>query len=101
MSALAKIYEHRARLVERAAGERDDLERKLMEWQGPLVAVDRCVSVIRALKRTPLLRFGAAVGMAALAVARPRSILGWIVGGQAAYRLLTRVQGMVRSVHDA
>jgi len=96
VSALVAIREHRARLVERAAAERDELGRQLAEWEGPLVAVDRGVSVVRALKRAPLLRLGAAVGMAALAFARPRSIMGWVVGGQAAYRLLTRVRGMVR-----
>ena len=96
MSALIAIREHRARLVERAAAEREELGRQFAEWERPLVAVDRGVAVVRALKRTPLLRLGAAVGMAALAFVRPRSIMGWVVGGQAAYRLLTRVHGMVK-----
>lgn len=84
------LLARRARLVERAAHERDELAVLFEPWERPLRAIDRTVSIFRALKGSPVLRIGVGVAMAALAFIRPRSIFGWVVGGQTIWKVISR-----------
>jgi hypothetical protein len=79
----------RAYLQERAASERAELAALFDQWATPLHAVERGLSLVRAVCGSPLLRFGVGAGMVALAITRPRSIRSWNAGGQAVWRLLT------------
>jgi hypothetical protein len=84
------VHARRARLVERAAIERDELAGLLGAWQKPLGAVDLGLAFVGALKRSaPVIGMVIGVGMAALAFVRPANIGGWIEGGQAVWRMLT------------
>lgn len=94
---LEAIRDRRARLVERAAAERDELAALLERWSRPLAVVDRGLTFISSLRKSaPLLGVSIGVGLAALAIARPRSIAGWAQGGLAAWRALQSVTGLVR-----
>jgi hypothetical protein len=90
--AREKILAERAALIERAENERVTIGLQFAEWERPLVAADRALWVIRKLKNSFWLRIGVGAGMAALAIVRPRSIVNWVLGGQAAWRLLTRLR---------
>ena len=91
-AARAKILAERAALLERAEFERGEVARQFGEWERPLLAAERGLSILRMLKNSFWLRIAAGAGMAALAIARPRSIVGWVLGAQAAWRLLTRLR---------
>jgi hypothetical protein len=89
-AAHAAVRARRARLVERAAIERDELAGLLGAWQRPLGAVDLGLAFVRGLKRSaPVIGMGVGVGMAALAFIRPANISGWFQAGQTAWRVLT------------
>ena len=84
------VHERRARLLERAQSEREDLARELGTWSGPLRTVERGIAVYRGIRRSlPVLGFGAGVGMAALAFVRPEGIGGWIRNATEIWRLFT------------
>jgi hypothetical protein len=109
VSAAREVHARRARLVERAATERDELAGLLLPWQKPLSAVDRGLAIARGIKRTaPLLGFAAGVGMAALAFIRPEGISGWFHAVEGGWRALTgrsrtvaRVAGAIEAVRAA
>jgi len=83
-------HERRARLIERAESERQDLARQLGTWSEPLRNVERGLAVYRGIKRSlPVIGFGAGVGMAALAFVRPEGIGGWIRNAAEIWRLFT------------
>jgi hypothetical protein len=82
-----EVRARRARLVERAENEREELGLELDEWRKPLRTVDRGLAVYRGFKRSmPVIGFGAGVGMAALAFIRPQGITGWINAGLEAWK---------------
>ena len=84
------VHERRARLIERAQSERENLARELGTWSDPLRNVDRGIAVYRGIKRSlPVLGLGAGVGMAALAFVRPEGISGWIRNATEIWRLFT------------
>ena len=83
---------HRAQLIERAESERQELAGAFGVYEKPLRVVDGCLSILRALRSSPVLRIGAGIGMAALAFIQPRSIFSWVVGAQAVWRLVTRAR---------
>jgi len=84
---LEAIRAQRARLVQRAAVERDELASLLERWCRPLAVVDRGLTFLSSLRKSaPLLGVSVGLGVAALAIARPRSIAGWLQGGLAAWR---------------
>ena len=84
---LEAIRAQRARLVQRAAVERDELASLLERWSRPLAVVDRGLTFLSSLRKSaPLLGVSVGLGVAALAIARPRSIAGWLQGGLAAWR---------------
>ncbi len=85
-----EVRARRARLIERAESEREDLGRELDGWRKPLRTVDRSLAVYRGFKRSmPVIGFGAGVGMAALAFIRPEGITGWIRAGLEALQALS------------
>ena len=90
--AREKILAERAALIERAENERVMIGLQFAEWERPLLAADRTLWVIRKLKNSFWLRIGVGAAMAALAVVRPRSIVSWVLGGQTAWRLLSRLR---------
>jgi len=92
------VHERRARLLERAAGEREDLARQLGAWRTPLGVVDQGLAIVRAVKRSaPVIGIGMGLATAALAFVRPASISGWLDGGRAVWRMLTdRKRGAAR-----
>ena len=71
---LAAIQVRRAQLIERAAREREDLDRALQVWVQPLGFLDRCIGAVRYVLSRPPLVAGAA---ALLVVLRPRGAFKW------------------------
>jgi YqjK-like protein len=71
---LAAIEAKRARLLERAALEREQLAQKLQPLAQPLAFVDRCVAGVRFVIARPPLVAGAALVFTLL---RPRRAFKW------------------------
>jgi len=71
---LAAIEVRRARLVERAARQRDDLAQALQLLSPPLAFADRCIAAVRFVVARPPLVAGAAFVFALL---RPRLVFRW------------------------
>jgi hypothetical protein len=90
--ARAALLAERARLVERAAHEREDLVVALGEMERPLLAADRTLSFVRAVRRSKWIGAGFGAITAALALVRPNSIVGWVAAGRAVWRVLTRAR---------
>ncbi|TSA12377.1 MAG: hypothetical protein D4R74_11475 [Betaproteobacteria bacterium] len=87
---LAAIEAKRARLLERAARERESVAQTLQSWEQPLHFIDRCVDVLRFIIARPPLVAGAAL---ALTLLRPRGAFKWAqraFGLWQSYRWLTR-----------
>jgi len=87
---LAAIEAKRARLIERAAREREDVADALQSLSLPLGFIDRCLGVARFLIARPPLLGGIAL---ALALLRPRRTLKWArraFGVWRSYRWLTK-----------
>ena len=71
---LLAIEAKRARLIERAAHEREDVAETLQLWAQPLDFIDRCLGAVRfVIARPPLI----ATAMLVLALLRPRSAIKW------------------------
>ena len=71
---LVAIEAKRARLIERAAREREDVALTLQSWSQPLGFVDRCLGALRYVISSPLLVAGA---MLVFALVRPLRTLKW------------------------
>ena len=71
---LASIEIKRARLIERAAREREDMAQTLQLWAPPLGFVDRCLAGFMFVVSRPPLLVGAAV---LLVLLRPRLAFKW------------------------
>ena len=87
---LAAIEAKRARLLERAAREREDVAQTLQSWAQPLGVIDRCLGAVRFVVSRPPLVAGA---MLVFALLRPRSAFKWARrawGMWRGYRWLTR-----------
>jgi hypothetical protein len=77
-----ELRQRRARLVERAAVERETVAANLGRFVPALEMFDRAQSVVRVTRRAlPAISWGIGVGMAALAFIRPTNITGWISRG--------------------
>lgn len=87
---LAAIQAKRARLVERAAFEREDVVQTLQIWSQPLGLVDRVLAGVNfVMARPPLM----AAAVIALVLLRPRRAWKWAqraFGLWQGYRWLTR-----------
>jgi hypothetical protein len=90
-TAREALHVRRARLVERAEFERDELAHEFSRWERPLRIADRSLSFVRTLRRMPVLGVAIGAGMAALAFVRPGTILDWIPGGHVIWQLLLRL----------
>lgn len=71
---LVAIEAKRARLLERAAREREDVAQTLLSWSQPLGFVDRCLGALRYVISSPLLVAGT---MLVFALVRPLRTLKW------------------------
>lgn len=89
MSNLETLLARRAQLQARAATEREELAALVQRWETPLVVADRGLSLVRAVKKSPWLAAGIGAAMTGLAVVRPRSVMGWVVGARAVWQLIT------------
>ena len=90
---LLAIEAKRARLLERAARERDDVAQTLQLWSQPLGFVDLCLGALRYVISSPLLVAGA---MLVFALVRPVRTLNWAQrawGLWQGYRWLTQKVG--------
>lgn len=83
------LHARRRELLARVDAERAALARDLARWDRPLHVVDRSVSLVRWLRRAPVLGAAIGAGMAALAFVRPGTIVDWVPGGRAVWQLLT------------
>ena len=85
-----EVLGRRARLVEQAGRERDELSRLVHPWRKPIAVVDRGLEIARGIKRSaPVLGIGVGIGMAALAILRPRGLGEWLRRGQAVWQTLS------------
>ncbi len=87
---LVAIEAKRARLIERAAREREDVAQTLQSWSQPLGFIDRCLGALRYVISRPPLVAGA---MLVFALVRPRRTLKWAqraLGLWQGYRWLTQ-----------
>ena len=87
---LAEIETKRARLLERAARERESAGKVLQSWTQPLGFVDRCLGAVRFVVSHPPILAGAILVFALL---RPRSTFKWArraFGLWQSYRWLSR-----------
>ena len=71
---LTVIEAKRARLIERAAREREDVAQTLQSWSQPLGFIDRCLGALRYVISRPPLVAGA---MLVFALVRPLRTLKW------------------------
>jgi hypothetical protein len=83
MSQAGEIRAERARLVARAAVERERVLVQLRAWEAPLAVVDRSVAAARCVHRHPQWLVAAAV---VFAIVRPRRALAWMRNGLIAWR---------------
>ena len=87
---LFAIEARRARLIERAAREREDVAFALQSLSRPLGFIDRCIGVVRYFVARPPLIAGVVL---VLALLRPRRALKWAqraFGLWQSYRWLTK-----------
>ena len=85
---LAAIRERRARLVERAAAQRDQIDRLSRECARPLVLADRVVGAWRFVRGRPGL---AAAALALVVTLKPARALSWSVRGWLLWQAARRV----------
>lgn len=71
---LFAIELRRARLIERAAREREDVSAAMQAWSRPLGFIDRCVEAVRFVAARPPLVAGVAL---VLVLLRPRRAFRW------------------------
>ena len=81
---LIALAERRARLAQRAQGEREQLAALLTRADGALARVDSGRRMLQALARRPLIVVAAVALLVAL---RPRRALKWLASGWSLWRL--------------
>jgi len=92
--AHADLLARRARLVARAARERDEVTDFFEAWRGPITIVDGVMTFARGLRQhSQLIGIGATLAAAALAIARPASIGRWLSGGRVVWRIARTLLG--------
>jgi len=88
MNQAGEIRAERARLLARAAVERERVLVQLRAWEAPLALVDRSVAAARYVHRHPHWLIAAAV---VFAILRPRRALAWMRNGLVAWRVFRSV----------
>ena len=97
MSGHEALLERRARLVQRAAEERDALASALAPWEKRLAIVDRGVSVVRAVRSgMPWVGAGLTLGSVALGLANTGRISKFFSGAVSVLRFLNDLRGARR-----
>ncbi len=71
---LVAIEAKRARLLERAAREREDVAQTLQTWSRPLAFIDRCLDALRYIVSSPPLVAGIVL---VFVLVRPHRALKW------------------------
>jgi len=94
MNQVDAIRAERARLLARAAVEREGVLVQLRAWEAPLALVDRSVVAARYVHRHPQWLMAAAV---VFAILRPRRALAWVRNGLVAWRAFRWVSTWPRS----
>jgi hypothetical protein len=95
MNRVGEIRAERARLLARAAGERERVLVQLRAWEAPLALVDRSVAGARYVHRHPQWLIAAAI---VFAVLRPRRALAWVRNGLIAWRAFQWVSAWPRGL---
>lgn len=85
---LAAIREHRARLIERAAAQRDQIDLLSRECARPLLVADRLLGAWRFVRGQPAL---AAAALALVVTLKPARALSWSVRGWLLWQAVRRV----------
>src|SRR5262252_6024962 len=98
-AAREALHVRRAQLVERAGRERDEFAREFARGERPLRITDRSLSLVRALRRMPVLGAAVGAGAAALAFVRPGTIVDWVPGGRVIWQLLMAFLDKARGSH--
>jgi hypothetical protein len=86
---LLELAERRARLVERARVQREQLGRGLAGTDAAGAVLARVFRVVEEIRQQPLVVAGAVALLVAL---RPRRAFGWLMKGWSAWRLVRGAQ---------
>jgi YqjK-like protein len=98
VSRSEELLARRARLVQRAAEERDELAALLAPWEKRLGFVDRGVSVVRAVRSgMPWVGAGLTLGSVALGFANVGRITKFFGGALSVLRFLNDLRGARRA----
>lgn len=84
------LRNRREYLLAEAAQQRSALAQHIEPWRVPLALADEGISVLRTLRRHPVLVVG---GIALLAWLRPGRGWAWLQGGWATWQVLQRLRG--------
>jgi YqjK-like protein len=84
MNQVGEIRAERARLLARAAVERERVFVHLRAWEAPLALVDRSMAAARYVHRHPQWLIAIAI---VFAVMRPRRAVAWVRNGLIAWRV--------------
>ena len=95
MSQSADLRDKRARLLVRAALEREQLSAQLDAWRAPLALLDRGVATARQVRRHPEWLVAVAV---VIALVRPRRALAWARRGFILWRTWRWVSDAARGL---
>ena len=95
MSQSADLRDKRARLLVRAALEREQLSAQLDAWRAPLALLDRGVAAARQVRRHPGWLVAVAV---VIALVRPRRALAWARRGFILWRTWRWVSDAARGL---
>lgn len=95
MSRSADLRDKHARLLVRAALEREQLSAQLDAWRAPLALLDRGVAAARQVRRHPEWLVAVAV---VIALVRPRRALAWARRGFILWRAWRWVSGAAREI---
>ena len=85
---LAAIREQRARLIERAAAQRDQIDLLSRECARPLAIADRVVDAWRLVRGQPAL---VAAAVALMVTLKPARMLRWSVRGWLLWQAVRRI----------
>ena len=95
MNRVAELRDKRARLMARAAVERERLSVQLQAWETPLALVDKTFAAARYIGRHPQWIGGA---MVLLVVLRPRRALSWARNGLIVWRAWRWISASLRGL---
>jgi len=95
MNRLSQIRAKRARLLARAAVERERVAVQMRAWEAPLAFADKGLRAVRYVRRHPEWILAAA---ALLVVLRPRRAIAWARRGIAVWRTWRWMSASMRNI---